>query len=187
MNSSIELMMEEHANISIMLEVIRRMCCGILEGAEVDAADIRDIVDFVRNYADRHHHKKEEEYLFTEMVSHMGRVADNLVTHGMMVEHDMGRGHVLALETALKLYEAGPKTEYKLDILTEAMGYANLLKRHIKKENNVVYPFAERQLPPEVFQKIDADCAAFEETERAAGVQEKYLALMERLEQKYSD
>ena len=82
MNSSIELMMEEHANISIMLEVIRRMCCGILEGAEVDAADIRDIVDFVRNYADRHHHKKEEEYLFTEMVSHMGKVADNLVTHG---------------------------------------------------------------------------------------------------------
>lgn len=182
MNSSIELMVSEHAAISRMLEVVRRMCCDILDGEAVDVPAFRNVIDFIRNYADRHHHRKEEDFLFGEMVSRLGKVAENLVTHGMMVEHDLGRGHVLALETALNLYEENPKTEYRLDILTEAMGYANLLKRHIEKENNVVYTFAERQLPSEVFETVNAACDAFEAEETAQGIPQKYLDMLEQME-----
>ena len=185
MTYSIELMKEEHHNISRMLEVIRQACIGILEGAPVDLGDFREMVDFIRNYADKHHHGKEEKFLFPMMVAKLGRVADNLVTHGMLVEHDLGRDHVMSLATALDQYEKEPKTEYKLDILTEAMGYARLLKRHVEKENNVVYTFAENQLPPEDMTAIDARSRKFEEEESAKGVQAHYLAILEKLEKKY--
>ena len=185
MTYAIDLMVREHANISRMLEVIRHASIGILEGKPVDLVDFREMVDFIRNYADKHHHGKEEKFLFPVMVQKLGRVADNLVTHGMLVEHDLGRDHVMSLVTALEEYEKNPKTEYKLDILTEAMGYARLLKRHVEKENNVVYTFAERQLSPEDLGNVDARSRKFEEEEQAKGVQDHYLDLLERLEKKY--
>lgn len=92
-----------------MLEVIRQACIGILELSPVDVGDFRDMVDFIRNYADKHHHGKEEKFLFPVMVQKLGRVADNLVTHGMLVEHDLGRDHAMSLATALDEYERIPR------------------------------------------------------------------------------
>lgn len=185
MTWTIELMVEEHANISRMLEVIRQASIGILEGKAVNVADFRKMVDFIRNYADKHHHGKEEVYLFPVMVEKLGRVADNLVTHGMLVEHDLGRDHVMSLVTALDEYEKNPKTEYKLDILTEAMGYARLLKRHIEKENSVVYTFAERQLDAETLEHMDTLSKKFEKEETEKGIQTHYLSILEEMEKKY--
>ncbi len=39
-----------------------------MNGSEVPDADFREIIDFVRGYADKHHHGKEEKYLFPKMV-----------------------------------------------------------------------------------------------------------------------
>ena len=97
-----DIMVEEHANISRMLRVIKNMCCSVLDGAAVDTKDFTDIIDFVRNYADVHHHQKEEHTLFPEMVEHMGPLADTIVTHGMLVEHDLLRSHIRSLDEALK-------------------------------------------------------------------------------------
>jgi len=182
---SIDVMISDHDQIQRMLKVIRNMCCGILEGAEVSDSDFRDVISFVRIYADKHHHGKEEQFLFPEMVKHLSPVADNLITHGMLVEHDLGRRHVYDLETALNQYAEDPKTEYKLSILTEAMGYAHLLQLHTEKENKVVYPFARRQLPQEILDEIDEKSHAFEEAQMERGIPQKYLAILERLEQTY--
>ena len=89
MNESIVLMVEEHENIRRMLKVVRSMCRGLLRGEEVNQADFDSAIDFIRNYADHHHHKKEEDYLFKAMVENMGRNAENLVSHGMLVENEL--------------------------------------------------------------------------------------------------
>ena len=187
---SIDLMISEHDNILKMLTVIQTKCCHILEndpsmcspdGRLTDKAcqDFKDIIDFVRNYADHHHHGKEEKILFPEMTARLGKMAENLVTHGMLVEHDLGRNHIRGLETALKMLAEDPKIEHKLDVITEAMGYAHLLQIHIEKENSVVYTFAERSLPQNVKDHIDEKCRAFEEQQTSLGVQKKYLDMLE--------
>jgi hemerythrin HHE cation binding domain protein len=185
MNESIVLMVEEHENIRRMLKVVRSMCRGLLRGEEVNQEDFSAAIDFIRNYADHHHHKKEEDYLFKAMVENMGRIAENLVSHGMLVEHDLGRGHVLALGEALQRYRENPSDDNKLDIIAEAMGYAALLDRHIEKENTVVYPFAERSLSAEVFAEVNASSAAFEAGEAERAAREKYEKLLDTLEAKY--
>jgi hemerythrin-like domain-containing protein len=102
------------------------------------------------------------------------------------VEHDLGRLHISDLEEATKLYREEPKTIHKLGIIAGASGYANLLKRHIGKENEVVYPYAEKSLSPEILASVDERVRAFEEQAEGEGVQKYCLELLEELVSKYS-
>ena len=179
-----EVMVKQHANISRMLKVIKEICCGILEGAEIDQKEFAEILDFIRRYADGYHHRREELVLFPEMVDHLEEVASIIIKHGMLVEHDLVRAHVRALDEALKLYAQEPKTEYKLQILTEAMAYANRLQQHVEKENNVVYPLADRGLSDDIKNKIDTTVHEME-AEEGPDFAKGYLALLDRLEKKY--
>lgn len=181
---SIEIMMEEHKNILRMLKVIRKACNKILKGEVICYEDFDKIIDFVRTYSDAHHHGKEEKILFKEMVDNLGDIGKNLVTHGMFVEHDFGRLFISELEEALKRVKSGDE-ESKLDVIANAASYANHMARHINKEDNVVYTFAERQLAPEVLQRVDKESELFEEAASKKGAQVHYIELLEGLERKY--
>lgn len=182
---SVELMVEEHDHILELLTVIRKACCGILEGQEVNDGDFRNMISFARNYADKHHHGKEEQILFQEMTQHLGQIGVNLIQHGMLVEHDLGRLHMSELENALNHYKENPDTMGKVNIIAEAMGYANLLQRHIDKENQIVYTYAEKNLTEEILKSVDERVVAFEKEAQQANVQETYLNLLEELKKKY--
>lgn len=180
----ITLMIDEHKNIKRMLVVIRKACLEIMNGKEIDYKDFEDVIDFVRNYADKHHHGKEEKFLFNRMIDEIGGPAEKLVKYGMLVEHDFGRLYMTELEQALNKAKAGDN-EAKLDIIANAIGYASLLTRHIDKEDNVVYSFAKREFSKETLDKLNAECSQFEKETNEAGVQDKYIEVLERLEQKY--
>ncbi|XOQ52424.1 MAG: Hemerythrin HHE cation binding domain protein [Succiniclasticum sp.] len=179
-----DVMVKQHANIARMLKVIQKICCSILEGAEIDQQEFAAILDFIRRYADGHHHRREELVLFPEMVDHLEQVASIIIKHGMLVEHDLLRAHVRALGEALKLYAQETRTEYKLQILTEAMAYTNRLQQHIEKENNVVYPLANRGLSDDIKARIDQTVRDMEQEEGPDFVK-GYMELLERLEKKY--
>ena len=181
---SIELMMEEHQHIQRMLKVIQRICCHITEGGEINSPEQYGIIDFIRNYADKHHHGKEEKILFPVM-SELNPLAKNVIETGMLVEHQLGRAQVMGWETALKLWQKEPKTEFKVDMISYAMGYAHLLQEHTEKENNAVYTLAERIIPKDRKSEIDTQVRSFEEEQKQAGIQQKYLNLLEKLENKY--
>lgn len=184
---SVDLMVMEHDNILKFIDVVRRACCQVIEGREVEDADFRNMIEFARNYADKHHHGKEEQILFAEMTAHLGQVGTNLIQHGMLVEHDLGRRHILDLETALNQFKEEPKIEYKLEIIANAAGYANLLTRHIDKENQVVYPYATKSLEEGILRSVNERVKEFEDDATSKKIQEKYLTILDELEKKYSE
>ena len=179
---AIEMMNEEHKNILRMLKVVRKACFNILNGEEIVYEDFDKMIDFIKNYADNHHHRKEEDVLFIKMIAHMDAVAEKLVKHGMLVEHDFGRLYVRELKEALERVKAGDE-ESKLDVIANAISYTHLLARHIDKEDNVVYKFAERELNDEILSIIDEECEKFQADNNE--VQDKYLSILEELELKY--
>ena len=181
--NSIELMINEHKNIKRMLAGIRKYCFKVLKNREVDYNDFYRIIDFVRNYADKHHHGKEEDYLFNRMVDEIKGPTEKLVKHGMLVEHDLGRLYMQNLEKALKALENGEE-EAKIDIIANAVSYTDLLYRHIEKEDDVVYKFAERNLSKETLKKLDEDCKRIEKEAKEKGIQDKYINLIYELEEK---
>jgi hemerythrin-like domain-containing protein len=180
--NAIELMMEEHKNIKEMLKVVRKACFKVLEGEEVNYDDFYKMIHFIRNYADSHHHKKEEIMLFNRMVDEIGETAEKVVKYGMLVEHDLGRLYVTNLREALEALKGG-NAEAKLDIIANAVSYTNLLERHIHKEDNVIYKFAERELKEETIEEINEECVSFEDEN--INVKDENLAILEELKVKY--
>lgn len=179
---AIEIMNEEHKYILRMLQVIRKCCFKILNNEEVIYEDFDNIIDFIRNYADNHHHKKEEKILFIKMVEELGEAAEKAVNHGMLVEHDLGRLHVRELVSALEKVKAGEE-EAKLDVIANAISYTHLLMRHIDKEDRVIYKFAERNLNDEVMKFIDDECENYEINNEE--IKNKYISILEDLEKRY--
>jgi hemerythrin-like domain-containing protein len=177
----IELMVEEHKNIKRMLGIIRKYCSRILNGEKVQYEDFYTLIDFVRNYADRHHHGKEETLLFISMMEELGPTAEKLVRQGMNVEHDLGRLHIQELEAAVQRVLDGDD-ESRLDVIANAVSYTHLLYRHIDKEDNVVYKYAQNNLPKETMDRLDQECVVFEQKAKEENTQERYLKLLEELE-----
>ena len=180
----IDTMVFEHANIKRMLMVVRAFCYKLYNKEYVDFADVDQMIDFIKNYADKHHHGKEELKLFNKMVQHLGPAAQKLGTNGMLVEHDMGRFYIQQLQEAVKDYQSGNK-EAVLDIIANSISYTHLLDRHIQKENDIVYPFAQKNFNKEISDEIQKECDEFEENANQQGFQDKYILLLEQLENKY--
>ena len=88
----------EHKNILRIIKVVRKVCFNIMKGTEINYKDLEDIIEFIRNYADSHHHKKEEDILFNRITENLGQLGEKLVKHGMLVEHDYGRLYISNLK-----------------------------------------------------------------------------------------
>ncbi|MGB5824309.1 MAG: hemerythrin domain-containing protein [Proteocatella sp.] len=183
--NSIETMVKEHDNILAFLKAVKNASLEIMEGAEPDTQDFRKMIDFVRTYADGHHHGKEEKILFVHMLEHLGKIGTNLITHGMLVEHDLGRLYMSDLEKALASYDENPSTEAKLEIVANAAGYANLLQRHIDKENDLVFKYAEKNLPPASLKTVNEETEKFEKDAMEKGTVDKYMKLLAEMSAKY--
>lgn len=180
---AIALMVEEHKYIKRMLKVVRKACFRLYKGEEINYEDFSSIISFIRNFADSHHHKKEEVILFNKMIDEIGGTAEKIVKYGMLVEHDLGRLHISDLETALKDLKDGNE-EAILDVISNAISYTHLLERHIEKEDNVVYTFAKRQLNEYVITSINNECVEFEEKNNH--IRDENIAILEKLEKKYN-
>lgn len=181
---AIDIMVNEHENIKRMLKVIRAMCIKVLNNEDINYEDFYKVVDFVRNYADKHHHGKEEAILFKRMGEELGeRVAKGPIA-GMLIEHDLGRLYMTNLENAIKRVEGGD-VDSRVDIIANSIGYADLLNRHIDKENTAIYNFARRALSKEVMEDIQRQCGEAENKADKEEVQDKYIKILEEFEKKF--
>lgn len=166
----IDILHEEHENIRKFTKYIRGLCKELIEGKDLQKETLVACVDFMKNYSDIHHHGKEEAILFRVMVDNLGPVADKMVNVGMMTEHNIGRYHVQSLEEIVNSLDGQLTTDQKVDIATHALAYGDLLLRHLEKENNVLYPFAIRNLKPELMEMVNEESKVFEEEGAKKGI-----------------
>ena len=183
--NAIDLMVEEHNLIKRMLAVTRKISIKVLNNEDIDYNDFNKVIDFVRNFADKHHHNKEEVILFKKMGEVLGERIANGPIMGMLVEHDLGRLFIGNLEASLAKFQAGD-SDSRVDIIANAIGYTDLLYRHIEKENTTIYTFAQRKLSKEQLDEIDVACFEVETEATKNNLQDKYVTLLSELEAKIS-
>lgn len=182
---SIKIMVEEHENVRRMLKVMRNISYRLMTKGEYELSDFTRIIDFVRTYTDKHHHGKEEDILFDTMEKKIERLAKSGAIKGMYIEHDLGRLYMANLEKAISNFEEG--NDYaRLDIIANSISYTDLLDRHIERENTALYKFAENMLSDDDKKDIEKACKKIEDEATASGVQEKYINLLDKLEEKYN-
>ena len=129
----IKKLVEEHVLIKRWIALIPE----ILKNLDVDSEEGRQLlldgVDFIRSYADRYHHAKEEEILF----GYFDKGLD--IIEVMLEDHEQGRSHVRAIIEALEKKD-------KEAIAKHLTAYSELLTEHIKKEDEILYPWMEMNL-----------------------------------------
>lgn len=143
-----QVLMDEHQLILRMIALLEQNAAKTATGTYTNWQFYLDGIDFVRQYADRFHHAKEEDVLFEALVNN-GMPREHSPVAAMLMEHEHGRIFIRNLEEAVQEALAGRDDHYQL-IAYNAQGYASLLKDHIDKEDNILYPLAERVLPEAV-------------------------------------
>jgi len=177
---SIDILVEEHKYIKMVLKEIRRQCIVIVQGGNIDFQLFYNVIDFVRNFADKYHHKKEEDRLFNIMAEHLGLGVESGPIAGMLIEHDLGRAHIMDLEKALKECEKG-NMDARVDIIANAIGYEQMLLKHIDKEDNAIYKHAERRLSKDTLEKLDIEFEAVEKDSQNTLTRNKYIGFAKGL------
>ena len=173
-----KVMVDEHQLILRMIALVEQNTALLEQGKFRNWQFYLDAVDFIRNYADRFHHAKEEDVLFVELIKN-GMPEKQSPIEAMHIEHDQGRAHVRAIEAAAQLAMAG-ETGQGAIIAEHAKGYAALLRGHIDKEANILYPLAERILPEEVRERMLAAYAVAEA--KTPQLERRYRELVEKYE-----
>jgi hemerythrin-like domain-containing protein len=138
-------LVDEHRLILRMIALLEKNAPRTAEGNYLNWQFYLDGIDFIRQYADRFHHAKEEDVLFKALVDN-GMPKENSPVAAMLMEHDQGRNFVRAMEFAVHEAQAGLTETYQA-IADNALGYAALLRDHISKEDEILYPLAERVIP----------------------------------------
>jgi hemerythrin-like domain-containing protein len=175
-----QILMDEHRLIERVLAAMQTASTRVSAGEQVRPAFFINAALFIKNFADGCHHKKEEGILFKAMN------AAGVPTEGgpiavMLAEHEKGRLFTREMRDAAEKWEKGDQSA-AWAVTQNALGYVQLLRQHIYKEDNILFPMADRVIPADQQEKLVEDFEQVEREETGEGVHEKYEALAEVLE-----
>lgn len=114
-----------------------------------DEKSVREFLDFTDNFAEIHH-QKEEKVLFPALEG-KGLSKEAGPIGVMLLEHEIKRNHINDLRKALekKDFKAARTISYQI---------ISLLREHIMKENEILYPMAQDILTKEDMSRISDQC-----------------------------
>ena len=125
---------------------------------------------------------KEEELLFAKMQERGMPVRGGPIAV-MLQEHDEGRRRVKAVAEALPQAGSGNASALA-SVRSNLLAYVQLLRAHIDKEDNVLYPMADRLFTPEDQRELTEAFEKVEAEEIGEGVHEKYQPVRLRFKQR---
>lgn len=164
MPDPVEMLVEEHDKVDVVLDGLEAMAQAAEVGAFSDAGMIRDILWFLREFTDGRHHAKEEELLFP-VLEMRGLPREGGPTQTMRLEHVQGRKLVTLIAALIEGDGTGRGPDWK-EIALASLAYVRLLRAHIQKENHCIFGIADEILGPTekdalgaAFLRVDRDWA----------------------------
>lgn len=147
----LDVLMEEHRGFKTMLDVLDAVADRLARGADVPWPMLTDVLDFFESFTDRHH-DREEESLFPLLATH-GIGPDQTVVKALMTQHETGRIYGTKMRAALTRMQAGdPGAAH--DLAEQARGYTELIREHIRIEDDYFYKLAGEILTSAEQEKI---------------------------------
>jgi hemerythrin-like domain-containing protein len=174
-----EILTDEHRVIERVLLCLDKMAEQAFSKSSIDVDSARDAISFIRTFADGCHHMKEEHRLFPAM-ERCGLPQEAGPTAVMRHEHEIGRAAVRKMNEAVAAFEKGDASAADR-FAFEARGFVELLRDHIAKEEQVLFPMADRMLPAAVQDELLVGFEHAEKHEMGEGTHEEFLALADRL------
>jgi hemerythrin-like domain-containing protein len=150
--AAIEIIKDEHRSMGAVVKALQARVAAVKAGTEsLDVYLLRAMLDYIELMPDRIHHPKEDEYLFRILRQRSAEAAR--VLEELEAEHIRARELLAALRSALESVR-GREEMGALDRALES--YADFLWQHMRREEDVVLPLAERALNASDWQTIAA-------------------------------
>jgi hemerythrin-like domain-containing protein len=161
-------LVQEHQWILRLVAMIPAMTESCDLNSDAGKQRLHAVLDFIRSYADQYHHAKEEDILFKYFDEQLD------IIQVMFADHKSARAHVAALNEGI---DAGDSEA----VATHFAAYGALLQDHIKREDEILYPWLDRQLSIEQIGRIYAQFADVDERFRQkAKACEQFVESVER-------
>jgi hemerythrin-like domain-containing protein len=170
-------LMIEHRLIERMLSVIKGVLVKIESKHKVDPVFVDIAVDFIRVYADRTHHGKEEDILFRELKKKALTSKDSQIMNELIEEHVFGRQTTKAIVEANTRYRNGDETALA-DITAHLKTLTEFYPKHIEKEDKFFFPSSRTYFSDEEDQAMLEEFWEFDRNM----IHEKYKSLVEGFE-----
>jgi hemerythrin-like domain-containing protein len=173
----------EHKAVLVALRILERVAGAAAEknGSALD--HLGQLLDFFKGFVDRCHHAKEEEVLFPELVRR-GLKREGGPIGVLLSEHETGRGHVRAMAEALPNLRHGDSGA-AANLRGHSDAFRELLRAHIQKENDVLFPMADRLVPEDVAGRMAGQFETIERERVGEGKHEAYHAMLHDLKEQY--
>ena len=98
----IDILSNEHRVIEVVLDALERLADESRKSRKLELEPAKNALKFIRNFADRCHHGKEEDLLFTKIYERgMPRGVGPVAV--MLDEHELGRRYVRDMLAAVRL------------------------------------------------------------------------------------
>jgi hemerythrin-like domain-containing protein len=178
-------LIHEHNAIKVMLDIMSKIAGNINKDKVSSTKEIEEIVDFLRTFADKCHHGKEENALFPALVE-AGIPEENGPIGVMLHEHTIGRGYIKEIDDNVGNYKMGV-TGSAQSIADTLLKYVTLLQNHIQKEERILFPMAEKVLSTSRQDEVFGKFEQIEEEVVGHGIHEQYHELLKELKGKYLD
>ena len=188
MISSTEQLVDEHKVIKDALKILEKICDKLESGETVDIEHAEQLIDFIRIFADKCHHGKEEDLLFQAVeeasIPTKGTPDEENIFYALWLEHFLGRDYVKGMADGIAKYKAGDKAaSYK--IVENGRDYVELLRQHIEKEDDKAYLIADSNLSEDKKKELLIKFDEVEKEKIGIGVHEKYHELIENYKKIY--
>jgi hemerythrin-like domain-containing protein len=181
--STIEQLKTEHKAIKLMLSILDKICQKLESNEIVNPKHLDQILEFLKTFADKCHHAKEEELLFPAMEK-AGIQKEGGPLGVMLAEHKKAREHIQQIAEAVTQYKTGD-SKAKTKIIENAKSYIRILSAHIDKEDNVLYPLANARIPEETMENLFLKSEEIETERIGLGKHEEFHRILENLKNEY--
>jgi hemerythrin-like domain-containing protein len=179
MSDAIDDLKHEHEAIVSALSILKNIVLSLSkQDKQIDWIDLSKFLSFLKEFADKCHHGKEEGILFPSMKNARIQDADEPIDV-MLSEHTQGRKYI---------QEMTEITTQKIDgkkFIEIAKKYFDLMNQHIQKENNILFQIAENGLSKEELSKIYNQFEEHEEKVIGHGRHEELHKILKELKEKY--
>jgi hemerythrin-like domain-containing protein len=179
-----EVLKQEHEAIKLALEILEKICQKLDGGGKVSAKDLEKIVEFIKIFADKCHHGKEEDLLFVEMEK-AGVPREGGPIEVMLTEHNIGRDYVKKMSEAVAKIQKGESKAPFSQFSQNAKGYIELLTEHINKEDSILYPIVDTHLAIETQNELLEKFEKVEKERIGHGEHEEFHHLLHKLKETY--
>ncbi|HZD54712.1 MAG TPA: hemerythrin domain-containing protein [Candidatus Aquicultoraceae bacterium] len=180
---STEVLKEEHGGVKTMLAILGKVSDRLGSAKAVPADDLDRILEFLQVFVDRCHHAKEEDFLFPAL-ERTGMPREGGPIGELLSEHVQGRELIRGMREAADGCRRGDRDAAER-FAFHARGYAELLLAHIEKEDEILYPLADRQLDVATDRTLVEEFERVEEERVGHGKHEEFHRLLEDLQKFY--